>query len=202
MTILGLCDIELKWYWRSSPSQDRGRRACRGKDLGSVPSRSGSRLSPPRTRASCFNTGNADFWQFTLHLWHFLWAWQVSDAVQTLIESPSPQENKFVTFLLELSFEVDFCPLMVEQGCRVSTENRGDHLVSQPASLFLWQWQCVNAFATVNNSDAWSKKTRMCSTSPCKEVNPLRRKESQWVSQVKLPPVVISGPGPKTHSCD
>ena len=56
---------------------------------------------------------------------------------KTLIESPSPQENKFVTFLLELSFEVDFCPLMVEQGCRVSTENRGDHLVSQPASLFL-----------------------------------------------------------------
>ena len=50
---------------------------------------------------------------------------------------PSLQENKFVTFLLELSFEVDFCPLMVEQGCRVSTENRGDHLVSQPASLFL-----------------------------------------------------------------
>ena len=56
---------------------------------------------------------------------------------KTLIESPSPQENKSVTFLLELSVEVDFCPLMVEQGCRVSTENRGDHLVSQPASLFL-----------------------------------------------------------------
>ena len=56
---------------------------------------------------------------------------------KTSIESPSLQENKFVTFLLELSFEVDFCPLMVEQGCRVSTENRGDHLVSQPASLFL-----------------------------------------------------------------
>ena len=56
---------------------------------------------------------------------------------KTLIESPSSQENKFVTFLLELSVEVDFCPLMVEQGCRVSTENRGDHLVSQPASLFL-----------------------------------------------------------------
>ena len=56
---------------------------------------------------------------------------------KTSIESPSLQENKFVTFLLELSVEVDFCPLLVEQGCRVSTENRGDHLVSQPANLFL-----------------------------------------------------------------
>ena len=56
---------------------------------------------------------------------------------KTLIGSPSPQENKFVTFLLELSVAVDFCPLMVEQGCRVPTETRGDHLVSQPASLFL-----------------------------------------------------------------
>ena len=201
MTISGLCGNARKWYWGSSPFQDRGRRACRGKDLGSVPSRSGSRLSPPRTRASCFNTGNADFWYFTLHFGTFYELGRSQMQFKTLIGSPSPQENKFVTFLLELSFEVDFCPLMVEQGCRVSTENRGDHLVSQPASLFLWQWQCVDAFATVNNSDAWSKKTRKCSTS-CKEVKPLRRKESQWVSQVKLPPVVISGPGPKTHSCD
>ena len=187
---------------RSSPSQDRGRRACRGKDLGSVRSRSGSRLSPPRTRASRFNTGNTDFWYFTLYLSHFLWAWQVSHAVQNF-----NWVSKKTSFLLEFSVAVDFFlnllnHNMVEQGCRVSTENRGDHLVSQLASLFLWQWQIVDAFAAVNNSNAWSKKTRMCSTSPCKEVNPLRRKESQWVSQAKLPPVVISGPGPKTHSCD
>ena len=61
---------------------------------------------------------------------------------KTSIQSPSLQENKSVTFLLEFSVAVDFFlnllnHNMVEQGCRVSTENRADHLVSQPTSLFL-----------------------------------------------------------------